>query len=154
MAEGTTARRQGRVVRIRTALVATTLLVLLLALPTAGANFSNPTSNDATSFVTDMFQPPTGLTATSGVTITLDWTATPDTYAIGHRVLRSATPGGPYSQIAEVTPRTTTTYVDSPADGTYSYVVHAFYLTWESANSNEDSATAGSTSNSSNFRKP
>ncbi len=109
------------------------------------AQFTASPDNSGNTLTTDALDPPTGLTATSGATITLDWTATPDTYASGHRVLRSATSGGPYSQIAEVTPRTTTTYVDSPADGTYYYVVRAFYLSWESANSNEDSATAGST---------
>jgi hypothetical protein len=101
--------------RIRLALAAATLLVLLLSLPAAGANFTNPTSNDANSFVADLLAPPTGLTAACGTTITLDWTATVDTYATGHRVFRATTPGGPYSQIAEITPRTTVTYDDTPA---------------------------------------
>ena len=123
--------------RIRMALMAATLLVLLLGLPAAGANFTNPTSNDANSFVADLLAPPTGLTAACGTTITLDWTATVDTYATGHRVFRSTTPGGPYSQIAEITPRTTVTYDDTPAAGTYYYVVRAYYLSWESVDSNE-----------------
>ena len=123
--------------RIRMALMAATLLVLLLGLPAAGANFTNPTSNDANSFVADLLAPPTGLTAACGTTITLDWTATVDTYATGHRVFRSTTPGGPYSQIAEITPRTTVTYDDTPAAGTYYYVARAYYLSWESVDSNE-----------------
>ena len=123
--------------RIRMAVLAATLLVLLLALPAAGANFINPTSNDANSFVADLLAPPTGLTAACGTTITLDWTATVDTYATGHRVFRSTTPGGPYSQIAEITPRTTVTYDDTPAAGTYYYVARAYYLSWESVDSNE-----------------
>ena len=123
--------------RIRMALMAATLLVLLLGLPAAGANFTNPTSNDANSFVADLLAPPTGLTAACGTTITLDWTATVDTYATGHRVFRATTPGGPYSQIAEITPRTTVTYDDTPAAGTYYYVVRAYYLSWESVDSNE-----------------
>jgi len=123
--------------RIRTALMAATLLALLLALPGAGANFTNPTSNDANSFTADILAPPTGLTAACGTTITLDWTATVDTYATGHRVFRSTTPGGPYSQIAQVTPRTTVTYDDTPAAGTYYYVVRAYYLSWQSVDSNE-----------------
>ena len=81
--------------------------------------------------------PPTDLTATCGTSKTLNWTATVDTYATGHRVLRSATPGGPYTQIAEVTPRTTTTYVDSPAPGFYYYVVRAYYQSQESVDSIE-----------------
>ena len=123
--------------RMGTALVAGTLFALLLDLPTAGAFVTNPTSNDANSFTADILAPPTGLTAACGTTITLDWTATVDTYATGHRVFRATTPGGPYSQIAQITPRTTVTYDDTPAAGTYYYVVRAFYLSWESVDSNE-----------------
>ena len=88
--------------RIGTALGTGTLLALLLGLPTAGAFVTNPTSNDANSFTADILAPPTGLTAACGTTITLDWTATVDTYATGHRVFRATTPGGPYSQIAQI----------------------------------------------------
>ena len=123
--------------RIGTALATGTLLALLLGLPTAGAFVTNPTSNDANSFAADILAPPTGLTAACGTTITLDWTATVDTYATGHRVFRATTPGGPYSQIAQITPRTTVTYDDTPAPGTYYYVVRAYYLSWESVDSNE-----------------
>jgi hypothetical protein len=123
--------------RIRPALVAATLIVLLLALPTAGSNFSNPTSNDANSATTDTLDPPTSLKAgCAGPTISLKWIATADTYAAGHRVFRATAPGGPYSQVAEITPRTTTTYDDSPAAGVYYYFVRAYYLSWESVDSN------------------
>ncbi len=129
--------------RIGTALATGTLLALLLGIPTAGAFVTNPTSNDANSFTADILAPPTGLTAACGTTITLDWTATVDTYATGHRVFRATTPGGPYSQIAQITPRTTVTYDDTPAAGTYYYVVRAYYLSWESVDSNEvEGATA------------
>jgi len=57
-------------------------------------------------FTTDSLDPATGLSATGGATIGLSWTATADTYASGHRIFRSTTAGGPYSLIAEVTPRT------------------------------------------------
>ncbi len=123
--------------RIRTALATGTLFALLLGLPTAGAFVTNPTSNDANSFTSDILAPPTGLTAACGTTITLDWTATVDTYTTGHRVFRATTPGGPYSQIAQITPRTTVTYDDTPAAGTYYYVVRAYYQSWESVDSNE-----------------
>jgi hypothetical protein len=92
-------------------------------------------------FTTDALDPPTGLAATGGASIDLSWTATSDIYASGHRVFRSMTPGGPYSQIAEVSPRTTATYNDTPAAGTYYYVVHAFHQNWQSVASNEVSAT-------------
>ena len=107
------------------------------------AFFTDSTAVGGNSFTTDTLDPPTGLTATGGSTASLDWTTTVDTYASGHRVLRSTTTGGPYSQITEVTPRTTTTYTDSPADGTYYYVLRSYFQNWESANSNEDSATVG-----------
>jgi hypothetical protein len=89
----------------------------------------------------DTLNAASGLSATGGATVSLNWTATADTYADGHRVLRGTATGGPYSQIAEVTPRTTTTYNDDPGAGTYYYVVRAFYQNWESVNSNEASAT-------------
>lgn len=105
------------------------------------ALFDDTASVAGNTFVTDTLAPPTGVSATPGATITIDWTATTDTYATGHRVLRGTAPGGPYSQIAEITPRTTVTYIDSPAAGTYYYVVRAYKLTnWESVNSSEVSA--------------
>lgn len=120
---------------------------LMAAALTAGvalARFTDTLSVPANTFATDTLDPPTGPTASGGTSIVLTWTATTDTYASGHRVLRGTTAGGPYTQIAEVTPRTTTTYTDNPAAGTYFYVVRAFYQNWESVNSNEASATIGS----------
>ena len=129
--------------RTRAAVAAAALLGLLLGIPTARAFFANPTSSDGNSVTADVLAPPTGLTAVCGATITLDWTATADTYAGGHRVLRATSSGGPYSQIAQVTPRTTVTYDDAPAAGAYYYVIRAFYLNWESTNSNEMVASTG-----------
>ncbi len=111
----------------------------------ANGLFADGVNNDSNSYATDTLDPPTALLATGGSSITLNWTPTADTYAAGHRILRSATSGGPYSQIAEVTPRTTSTYVDSPASGTYYYVARSFFQSWESANSNQAPATVGST---------
>ncbi|MBI1886016.1 MAG: hypothetical protein HYS09_06865 [Chloroflexi bacterium] len=127
----------------RALLLAAPAVVAGLALLVAGALalFTDTFANGSNTFTTDSLDPPTGLSATGGSSITLNWTATADTYASGHRVFRSTTTGGPYSQIAEVTPRTTTTYTDNPAAGTYYYVMRAFYQSWESANSNEASAT-------------
>ncbi len=129
--------------RVRTAILPAAMLCLLLALPTAAASFNNRTSSDAGSLGSDILAPAAGLIAACGATITLDWTATADTYATGHRVLRGTTPGGPYSQIAEITPRTTVTYDDTPALGIYYYVLDAYYLNWESAHSNEVLASTG-----------
>ena len=101
------------------------------------AFFTDTFANGANTFTADTLDPPAGLAASGGASITLNWTATVDTYASGHRVLRGTATGGPYTQIAEVTPRTTTTYTDNPASGTYYYVLRAFYQNWESGNSNE-----------------
>ena len=126
------------------ALVALSLLIIATAL-SVYAIFTGTTSVTPNDFASDTLDPPTGLTAQSGVSVILGWTATSDTYASGHRVLRSASPGGPYSQIAQLTPRTETTFTDNPAAGTYYYVVKAYYQSWESANSGEGSATKQST---------
>jgi hypothetical protein len=122
--------------------VALSLLIMATAL-SVYAIFTGSTSVPTNDFASDTLNPPTGLTATGGASASLNWTATADTYASGHRVLRGTATGGPYTQIAEVTPRTTTTYIDSPAAGTYYYVARAFYQSWESINSNEASALVG-----------
>ena len=118
------------------------LAVAILSMAvSAYAVWSNSFANTGNDFASDTLNPPAGLGATGGASVSLSWTATADTYASGHRVLRGTATGGPYTQIAEVTPRTTTTYPDSPAAGTYYYVVRAFYQSWESVNSNEASAS-------------
>ncbi|NNC81286.1 MAG: signal peptidase I, partial [Acidimicrobiales bacterium] len=104
------------------------------------AIYAASTDNVANSAVADVLQPPTALTATGGGDVTLNWTITSDTYASGHRVFRSTSSGGPYTQIAEITPRATASYVDSPPNGTYYYVVRAYTTNWESTDSNEDTA--------------
>ncbi len=92
-------------------------------------------------FTTDALSPPSGLTATGGASVQLQWTATPDAYASGYRIYRSDASGGPYTLVGEATPRTATSYTDAPSSGTYFYVVRAFFQSWESTDSNEASAT-------------
>src|SRR6266851_1348594 len=73
----------------------------------ANARLVATSSVTANTFSTDTLNPPSGL-AGSGLVgnVTLNWTATPDTYATGYRVLRSSASGGPYSQVgSNVTPR-------------------------------------------------
>jgi hypothetical protein len=99
----------------------------------------------AVTFSTETLDPPTNLdgTATLGLIVTLTWTATVDTRATGYQVLRSTTSGGPYTQIAAVTPRTTTTYIDVPiVPGTYHYVLRTYFGSWTSVNSNQKSILA------------
>jgi hypothetical protein len=93
------------------------------------------------SFNTDALDPPPGLTATGGVSASLQWTATPDAYASGYRIYRSDSSGGPYTLVGQVTPRSATSYTDAPPPGVHFYVVRAFYQGWESADSSEVSVT-------------
>ncbi len=109
------------------------------------ATRSVPTNTISTSSVLA----PTGLAASgSGSSVTLTWTATASTFAAGYDVLRSTTSGGPYTPIAQVTPRTTVTFADSTVTTgvTYYYVLRAYYQSWTSANTAEVAAatcTAG-----------
>jgi hypothetical protein len=131
---------------MRAAFLALALALLLGAAALVGetaGTFSDQAQVGGNTFTLDTLDPPTGLTATGGASVVLDWTPTVDTYASGHRVLRSATSGGPYSQIAEVTPRATTAYDDCPGAGTYYYVARAFYQNWQSLNGNEASVSFG-----------
>ena len=118
------------------------LLVTLVLLPVSAASFSDTTQDGLNAMSADQLDPPTSLVATGGGDVTLDWTATPDTYADGHRIYRSNTSGGPYVQVADVVPRATVTYVDSPAAGTYYYVVRAIDGSWQSVDSNDVSQLA------------
>jgi len=104
------------------------------------ALFSDSASVPSNTFATDTLNPPTAPSSTGVLSTALSWTATSDTYAAGHRVLRSATSGGPYTQVGEVTPPTTTTFNESPAAGTYYYVLRGYYQNWESVNSSQVTA--------------
>jgi hypothetical protein len=117
------------------ALPAAALLLGGLLFTGSRSAFSTTANNAGNMAAAPALSPPTDLTARCGTSVTLDWTATVDTYATGHRVFRATSPGGPYTQIAEVTPRTTTTHADSPAAGLYYYAARAYFQSWESANS-------------------
>jgi hypothetical protein len=93
---------------------------------------------------------PTGLSADRGSctpavsdTANLGWTATTSTFADGYEVFRGTASGGPYSQIATVSGRTTTTYSDATVafSTTYYYIVQAKYLQWRSADAGQASVT-------------
>ena len=139
--------RARRVRRPGTTLFAFALLTLLAVgtTPWSLAAFTSSATGSG-SFTTDTLSPPTGLSATGGAaSINLAWTATARTWASGYHVYRATASGGPYSQIATVTPRTTVTYVDTPADGTYWYTVRAYYQGWESVDAGPVSASRDST---------
>jgi hypothetical protein len=125
-------------------IVSASLLPLLLVSGisvSSNAAYSATSQNSSDSFTTDLLNPPTSLAAAGGSSATLTWTATTDTYASGYNIYRATSSGGPYSQVAQVTPRTTTTFVDSPSSGTYYYRATAYVANWESSNSNQVSAT-------------
>jgi signal peptidase I len=104
-----------------------------------------------TTYSSNQLAAPTSLTASvsgSGATasVTLNWTATTSTWATGTPGFRGTVSGGPYSQVAQVTPRTTTTVANTPGTGgVFYYVAEAYYsgngANWTSANSNQATAT-------------
>ncbi len=120
--------------------IAAMALGALLLVPVSGADFTATTDSATNSFAGDTLDPPTSLAAADGVTVDLGWSATTDGYADGHRILRSTVSGGPYTQIADLTPASNDSFVDSAAEGTYYYVVRAYAGTWESLYSSEVSA--------------
>lgn len=99
----------------------------------------------ASSFSTETLDPPTALAASAALLlrVNLTWTVTPDTRATGYQVLRGTASGGPYTQVATITSRATTTYQDNvPLPGQYYYVLRTYYASWTSVNSNQASVLA------------
>ncbi len=135
-----------------TALAAVLVLGLAMSAhgPPAGAfSYALATSQEvaASSMTADVLDPPANVTCTGGLLVctlsliakpVLSWTATPDPYAIGYRVLRSTALGGPYTQIGTVSGRTTTTYTDTTVSAltTYFYVIRSEAAIWISLPSN------------------
>lgn len=121
------------------------VVVVLTGATTAAALYT--TSGGASGLLTTAsLAAPTGLSANGTAVVTLSWTATASTFATGTRILRSTTPGGPYAPIAEVTPRTATTYQDGAVFGgrTYYYVVQAYFRNWTSPQSDPASVAVES----------
>ena len=63
-----------------------------------------------------------------GGNVLLNWRASADTNIVGYHVYRSTTPEGPFVRISGSDPTTLTTFLDSPADGHYVYMVRAIKL--------------------------
>jgi len=139
-----TARRRGSAAPVApaAAVLATALLAGLGRPVPAALALLTETETIAATFSTEVLDPPTNLDVTGPLLVkTLTWTATVDSRATGYIVLRSTVSGGPYSQIATVTPWTATTYVDVVIGlGTRYYVLQSYYGSWTSVNSNQDSA--------------
>ena len=94
---------------------------------------------------TDTLDPPTGLAATGGVSITLTWSVTPDTYTAGYNLYRATSSGGTYSLVKTITPRSATSTTDTPGNGTWWYRLRAQFQSWESVDSGTVSAFSGTT---------
>jgi hypothetical protein len=127
-------------------LVVLAALALLVGVAAgAPATIAVFTSNRTTTgtFGTATIAPPTSLAGTGGTLATLGWTASTSASATGYHLLRSATSGSGYSQVAAVTPVSATTTTDSPAAGTWYYVLQTYLGTWTSASSNEASVIVG-----------
>jgi len=121
--------------------MAVALLLVSVAWPVrpALALLTESETVDST-FTTTTLHAPTGLSAAAALLlrVNLTWTATTDPRATGYQVLRGTANGGPYSQVATVTPKTATSYQDTvPLPGIYYYVLRTYYDSWTSANSNQ-----------------
>jgi len=109
-----------------------------------GAVFSDRGAQ-AYEFAADTLDAPTDVRAAGGTSVTLTWTATKDTYATGYRVLRGTTAAGPFTQVAQIPSRTTTTYSENPSSGQWWYVVRSYRQNWVSADTTPASAVVGLT---------
>jgi hypothetical protein len=120
--------------------------LLLLAVPTpiTLARYTDAAASTGT-VRSDTLDPPTSLAASGGATITLTWAVTPDAYATGYTLYRATSAGGTYALVATITPRSSTSYVDDPGNGTFWYRLRASFQSWESVDSNTVSATDGTT---------
>ena len=123
---------------------------LAASMPAAWSVYTSTTSVVGPTVSTGTLAAPTGLTAVRGsctvltsTAVNLSWTATSSLFADGYIVLRSTTNGSGHVQIATVSGRATTTYIDpTPAFlTTYYYVVQAKRNNWTSPNSGQASVT-------------
>jgi hypothetical protein len=124
------------------ALVGALALMLSLTAPTVTRARMIDADTTTQTVTTDTLNPPTSLAATGGSTAALTWTPTVDTYASGYQVLRSTTSGSGYAQVGTATPRSASSFNDTPSvDGTYFYVLRSYIQNWTSAQTAEVSAS-------------
>jgi len=90
--------------------------------------------NVLAAYSSDTLNPPTGLGATGGTSVTVSWTPTVDTYAAGYLVSRATTSSGPFVQVGTQSPQSATSFADTPASpGTYWYVLESYLSNWTSS---------------------
>ena len=139
-----TSRSRVEAVVIAVVLASGSLAGLGTSVPDVWARMTETESVSRT-FSTEVLDPPTGVSASAALLfrVNLSWTATIDVRATGYRILRATTSGGPYSQVATIGSRTTTTYQDTvPLTGRYYYVLQSTFAAWTSVSSNEASVLA------------
>jgi hypothetical protein len=124
--------------------IAAVLVCVLAATPVSLARLTASRTATA-SFQALTLAPPTSLAGVNGTKATLSWTPSVTVSATGYYVLRSATSGSGYAQVATVTPVSAATTTDSPAGGTWYYVLQAYRSGWTSASSNQATVIVGST---------
>jgi hypothetical protein len=112
--------------------VAALLVIAGTVVPLSLARFGDSASN-AGAFSAATLNPPTGVAATGGASVSVTWTASTSTGATGYKVERATSLAGSYSQIATVTPISATSYPDSPAAGTWWYRLSTYFQSWTSA---------------------
>lgn len=120
-------------------------LLLVAGLTVAPVSLARLTAADGTTgaFSTDTLLPPTDLAATSNGTVSLTWTPSASGWASGYDVFRSSTSGSGYAAVGTVTPVTASAGGDSPAFGTWYYILRTAFNNWSSADSNEASVVVG-----------
>jgi hypothetical protein len=138
----------GRLIATARIARAAVVLVVLLAVvgtvvPMSLARF-NDAGSSAAAFTAATLSPPTGLSATGGSNVALSWTASSSSGATGYQVERATSLAGTYAQIGTATPVSATSYVDSPAAGTYWYRLSTYIGSWTSATTTPASATVSS----------
>jgi hypothetical protein len=115
--------------------------LLFAGMASAPVSLARFTASDTgrASFGTDTLRPPTDLAAGYDGTVSLAWTPSASGWASGYEVLRSDTSGSGYGSVGTVTPVTTAYTTDSPALGTWHYVLRTTFHNWTSVRSNEAS---------------
>lgn len=117
---------------------------------TAHASIGDSAAVQQSTITTDTLLSPTGLSATGGCAgllqgpkVDLTWTPTTSTYATGYTVWRATSSGGPYTKVADVAGRATSSWTDTSVqlNRTYWYSLQAVYAAWTSADSTPASAT-------------
>lgn len=123
-------RRLRRTTRLATGLTGAAAVVTLAVGPSFGA--FRATTVNGNSFDAATLAAPTNLTVTANPAVSLSWGASASTWATGYRVLRATRSDGAFSQAAQVTGQSTTSYTDSPGPGTFYYRLRSYYgtTTW------------------------